>query len=1190
MGDGDGLSTPSKILIVVLSIVLILAIVLPAVLVPRPVPCDDIRYEPGYFSKVFGLCFPSSNVNVSVDHIGSGQLYVGAGGKKMIVTVGSQIIDPTMAYEPVDASKCTDLGVWMNPAFNCNVTSWNVSYPSSFSSSSSAAVLVPWKISNPSNCDASKYQINGTIVAVDQTRLGFSIREVFPPAFCLGVTQPVTVEGNGMLFSTYAGYASTATAASGSQIDPIIQSSAAQTSSPQVLLDGSIIGSSTNSLCTTLISGKVSSCTATSITLASSAVAKNSQVSLKNAEPCASQISSSVAFTYVDGSKVNVTGASPNQGCINTKSHIVNVTGNDFLVYYSAAHGFTYPEVKFGAKVATIISSSGCVSVGSFLGQVQKCTQLQVYAPLTNSSGPISISVTQPIGCSSLSTSKAGLFSYVPSDVFVIYADPPFIYNGVPFLVQVFTSGLSANTKAVFLLNSTLDRILNLTISYGASFNKFKVLIPQNQVPVGKYSLEVQGVLCNGILENAIEVKSPTLTVSKVTPDHIWSNRDSLVSIAGIGFADPPSVYVTSGSAATAALAVNFETSIRITAVIPSLTRSLPVGNYTLVVINPQGEVGVLQAPLKLVIQANEPLTVTSISTEYLNKGTDTIATIRGTNFQAPVTVRRRCFDINKVAVALTPSVDTTVQSVTSTSISVTFLTISGYTPAPPGDYAYCDIIVTNGDEAVYEFSGLTQGTNAANIAGWRASSNEMNVARLGFGFSGSKIPGSQDRLIYAVAGTNTTSVYDSVESSIATSNGILGNWALDRQNLPVKRQYSCAAALGSFLYVVGGADENGLSSRSVYRAQILDALAVPVVSAVDITLDTNTPNVTTFPAGFFYYQVAATFDASYTRNPLGETLPSEFTVLRLPLLTFPLGVKITWTQVPQATGYRLYRNKAVGGKVMELLTTTTGIGSTTFTDLFNTTSSATTPEKRGNLGKWHTIASMTVPRWRHGCSFVPKPQNMGDPTTWYLYAAGGLTTTTALASMEFIQIDIVAKTNQYDSTNQNFGTWASTTALSFGRFNIQMRYGTDRIFSSQPNGTTRVWVGGGSVDGNNLNTGPTGQNVRFDTFKIMATGGASGLVQISKPKSNFGYCLLSGGDKLRDFGGGSSAECAKGNGGQPVADGSFSSWNAEGGANLISCRRYMGCDRVGSFAFVCGGQDSTTTTNVRKTCESTFL
>lgn len=94
--------------------------------------------------------------------------------------------------------------------------------------------------------------------------------------------------------------------------------------------------------------------------------------------------------------------------------------------------------------------------------------------------------------------------------------------------------------------------------------------------------------------------------------------------------------------------------------------------------------------------------------------------------------------------------------------------------------------------------------------------------------------------------------------------------------------------------------DTNG-TIASVDGTNILDRRIASPVN------ETHTPGAGTLATATYYYRVSA-----LTTNPLGETVPSTETSLAL---TGPAGINVNWTQVPGATGYKIY-GRATGAEL----------------------------------------------------------------------------------------------------------------------------------------------------------------------------------------------------------------------------------------------------------------------------------
>ncbi len=509
--------------------------------------------------------------------------------------------------------------------------------------------------------------------------------------------------------------------------------------------------------------------------------------------------------------------------------------------------------------------------------------------------------------------------------------------------------------------------------------------------------------------------------------------------------------------------------------------------------------------------------------------------------------------------------------------------------------YFFCNLILTNPDGSVATLSGFTYGTSgtSSNPTAWVESASSFNIARFGHGLAGSKLS-SSSRILYAIGGVNASqAVISSVEHAIANEVGSLSVWTIDRQPLPVGLQYSCAVALDQFVYVLGGAPSSGTSRTEVFRAQILSALAVPSFVSVDFGVDVNRNQ--TFAPGFFSYQVAAAFDGSYQRNPNGETLPSQSASFSVPNLDFAITITLSWSIVPGASSYRIYRTPFAGANPSQLYLIATTPGNVAQYSDNGTVpvNFAFTPKRPGELGQWHLTNSMVTSRFREGCVIAPAPNSAGTGSQYYIYAAGGVSSVSAaISTVEFASISIVPPTTSTDSTDQLVGSFSvATTTLSSARFNIGMIAGTRAEFSTVAANAVRIWVGGGSTNPATPDSSQANdRDTSSDTFLINNSGVPQAAI-VAGASFPWGYCIAKGGDRFRISGGGSNqgGACTSTTSAAVAADGTYSA-NNDPSAGLVRCRRYSTCQRVGAFVFNCAGFNGVTPSQVWNTCELNFF
>ena len=165
-------------------------------------------------------------------------------------------------------------------------------------------------------------------------------------------------------------------------------------------------------------------------------------------------------------------------------------------------------------------------------------------------------------------------------------------------------------------------------------------------------------------------------------------------------------------------------------------------------------------------------------------------------------------------------------------------------------------------------------------------------------------------------------------------------------------------------------------SRRSIGRRSWIPADA-PLIRSVSLAPDGTGQGFAS--PGALAYQVSAVFDPSYPNNPGGESLPSEAAGVVIcdashsgaPFDCPGLGgkgvdVELSWSAVPHAVAYRVYRTAQLNdpGSSVVLLTTVTSAGyPVTFVDRAAEPSSSQVPLVLGDLGAWATVGLLQTGR-----------------------------------------------------------------------------------------------------------------------------------------------------------------------------------------------------------------------------------
>lgn len=717
--------------------------------------------------------------------------------------------------------------------------------------------------------------------------------------------------------------------------------------------------------------------------------------------------------------------------------------------------------------------------------------------------GPFPVTLHNPSGCSATASQLVN----VVAGPILVFADPGVAWNGMSTPITLYLANVTGAIASVGMtLNGSGNSPTPLTFTMAGSH---PVAVIPSATAAGSYDLVATDASgCPAVLANAVRVTATqTLTLGAITPSFGWtsSTTDVTITATGAGFGPLPKVYLVRGGASTLVGSVAVSSSAVLTGVVPS---GLAVGKYDVVVVNPDGTVGVLVQAFT--VDANPPPVVTSITPNQAANNTAGLPlVITGQNFRAPA-VELRCVDVAGASLA----------PIAMAGITFTATTING-TVNTPAVAANCIVHVTDTDDgSTTDFASLVITTPSNNLTAF-VGGPMLATGRRALGVA-SGGPTNAARFVYAIAGDNGTSALASVEVlpvDIFGKPGTAGFFT-QRNAIQQARTQTKAVKIGRFLYLVGGGSSLATTSAldTVERAVILDGSTAPT----NLNVDLNVSTASGVAGGIYFYRVAAVMAPGDAFNPSGESLPSAVFGVNLPAIGagFFLQVVLSWNAVPGAVGYRIYRtaaNQPASGAT--LLADTTGAlpasvtcsGATTCTDA-GATPGAQRPHPIGSTGTWATITPrLSTPRQGAGVTWAPDPTN--PTTSAYIYVFGGLDATGAvLASSELLPITIAG------DGSQTFGSFTATTApLSAARWRLGGWTVTPRD-SAAVGTNTYVWAGGGSPS----TTMPAATLVaNIDGAQVLPGGqlsafSAAGLMNAAAA----GYAAFTGGDFLYAIGG----------------------------------------------------------------------
>ncbi len=564
----------------------------------------------------------------------------------------------------------------------------------------------------------------------------------------------------------------------------------------------------------------------------------------------------------------------------------------------------------------------------------------------------------------------------------VFFVDPPVAYNGIAVQATIYVSGVDAQPASVGIRPSgTMDPLTDLDHTWDpARPNRILATIPAG-LAAGDWDVIVSDGNCDASLSPGVEITGTlSIAIAAIDPPFGWTEENTAVTITAVDpapggmvqFQATPRAYLNPDVAGPATVAsqlaaVTFVDATRLTAIVPD---GLPAGLYDLIIVNPDGTVGLLDQAFTITATAAPPPVITGITPASVVAQTAQAVTISGTGFRNP-TVQATCEDDNSGTVL----VDGVVGASTGTSIDVVF-------DMSVLSSAVCVVRVTNDDGTFGDFSALAV-TNPAQNLPPTVSDDVMTVARRALAATAGR-PTRQARFVYAIGGDDGTDagLLDSVETAPVDLFGRLSPWAALPLVLPEGRSFAGSVTVGRFIYLAGGRTAAG-ATDSVLRAQILDPLAAPEVN--DLAFDYAVQGL---DPGLYYYRVSAVMDPGDQSNPGGETLASDpFTVIVPPVLKNLVVLTLYWSAVPGATAYRIYRTPMPDQLLGEARLIAEVTGATMFVDDNTATPMPKPPLPLGALGVWHETSPLDVAREGAGVAAAPDPD---DPAAFFLYAIGG--------------------------------------------------------------------------------------------------------------------------------------------------------------------------------------------------------
>jgi hypothetical protein len=899
--------------------------------------------------------------------------------------------------------------------------------------------------------------------------------------------------------------------------------------------------------------------------------------------PAGCQSTESITFVVEPPPTIDLAATTPKTIC--QGGGAIDVRGTGFLLGGKVSLGNT-------AAGSTQVKSD-MEAIGTFSGGFNVGDKLDL--TFTNADG---CSVTEPMA-----------ITVTPGPV-MFAADPQVIYKPVATQVTLYLTSLTAPLGAVTITPTGTSAPMTLSGAVIDPMHPKHVLvtIPAG-LAAGDYDVTVNDSSgCGATMVKAIKiVDQVTLKLVSIEPQFGHSTTTNAVSIVadstvGGGFQAGARAYLTphAGVGTGTAITSSVIDAKTLAGIVPSGVS--PSSNpYDVIVVNPDGGVGVLNMPLPGAIfqayysEASAPPVIDGISpgsipSNCMNTACD--VTISGENFgTATPTVTETCYATGTSAAMTGPAV--TIVTSSATSVTVNALPIVSSLAAG----TQCFFRVANNDLADKPFAdspaAFVVASTSLNINAPAASpGGNLQTARRGAAVAtGPATPSA--RFVYVLGGDDGSlgGALSSIEFAPSTLTGAGTFAAVPRAALTGPRTLAGVAVVGRYLFLVGG--HNGTDSvAAVERAEILDPAEAPLVTDADLVPDTGSNGLS---PGRYFYRVAALLTSGVggdPQNPGGETLAGPEFSVSVPMFQKKIDLTIVWsggaaTQAGRVvSGYRVYRGTAIGAedRYVDL-----AASASSFSDDGTATFTMQTPLPLGALGKWVAVSSLSVPRAGAAVTAVPAPGAAGQ---FYLYAGFGQDTTSAVTKLP-ITYDVATAT--MSGTNVTLGAFTglpATGSVQGGRWLCSAYMVTPQI-DTITSTDSFIYFGQGTK---NLTLTGLANADKIDEFVVGKVGVAGALGTLTLGTANtanlFGYAPASAANGFLMIGGSSSstagaaAESKIGNdalsAGTPPA---MAAWNANG-PGLPAGRFIPAATLDGAYIYVVGG--STAVANTAGTATNT--
>lgn len=876
---------------------------------------------------------------------------------------------------------------------------------------------------------------------------------------------------------------------------------------------------------------------------------------------------------------------------------------NGFEDQTFTVHGQTFvqiddamPTVSFegGAEPYTFPadSVSDCTDVAGLAETVKICKTIVTTVPANSvPEGDYKVVVTNPPPASCSSTEDITVKVLAEGPV-LFYSDPPVVYNGINTVNTLYLTAVFGDFTVTIAPNGDPATTTTLDASLVPNkTNRIRAVMPSGQAP-GSYDITViDETGCATTLPNGVVVTDQlTVSIDSVSPPFGYTSESTSIQIfrdttGSVEFQATPRAFLNPVDQSTNPNAIQLESvtwvdANTLSAIVPKDT---PVGVYDLVVVNPDGSVGLL--PNAFTSLGVPPPVITDIVPQSIVDQTGQAMTIYGTGFSG-ATVSMRCENSLDATVAnLTVNVASGTETCDANQSCSITATVN--TAIPQG--SVCVVRVTNADSSYGDFSAVGITNSSFNLSEPVAGQNLLQ-ARRALGSAAVKATPSQ-RFVYAIAGDDGAgNTLSSVEFAPVDLFGNMSPFIANPESLAGARTFVATTQIGRYVFALGGSN-GGTALNTAERAVVLSPEEIPHIEDLDLCLASGatpcfgaTDVNAGLPQGGYSYRVAAIIDPTDPENLGGETLASDPIIMKLPNIQNRLiVVKVTWSAPVDSMGaplsgiigWRIYRTPVDGlpAKDEVLLAEINDPTIMEYVDYGTTQLGTKPPVPLGSTSAWQALPNLGVNREGLAAAAAPDP---GDPTKWYVYGLLGRDGATAQDTYDYLPVTILANGHQTVA-----GAWTAGTEVSAqGRWQFGA-WTVNSVISSDVNpGDTWIYLGAGMLANGTSQTGivEAGLVSAGGELGAFADDPTAGDVVKDFSSIRVGYGVAAAADRLFAFGGLSAqvnqnaiaAEIIN-----PAPGLANNAWNNEG-LQMTVPRYLMGSSIQSAFIFLLGGTSGT--------------